>query len=93
MDKLDENGIVSRNKNSLLEKGYSQAEVIDYEETQASVDHLEAIRLLLEFTCCMSFKLYQMDVKQDFLNGFMNEEVYVSQPSGFEDHENPNYVL
>jgi len=47
---------------------------------------------LLAYACSNDFKLYQMDVKSAFLNGVINEEVYVSQPPGFENAENPDYV-
>ena len=53
---------------------------------------LEAIRLLMAFACFKNFKLYQMDVKSAFLNGFINEEVYVKQPPGFENIKHPNHV-
>ena len=53
---------------------------------------LEAVRLLLVFSCMSGFKLFQMDVKSAFLNGFINEEVYVSQPADFEDHQHLNHV-
>ncbi|GKC71908.1 retrovirus-related pol polyprotein from transposon TNT 1-94 [Tanacetum coccineum] len=53
---------------------------------------LESIRILLAIACVNDFKLYQMDVKSAFLNGFINEEVYVAQPSGFIDFQKPNYV-
>lgn len=76
-----------------MAKGYNQAEGIDYEDTYAPVARLEAIRLLLAFACCMDFKLYQMNVKSVFLNGHINKEVYVSQPPGFEDHDNLNHVF
>jgi len=82
---LDENGIIIRNKARLVAKQYNQEEGIDYEETYAPVARLEAIRLLLAFTSCLDFKLFQMDVKSAFLNGLLNEEVYVSQPPKFED--------
>ena len=52
--------------------------VIDYKETYAPVARLEAIRMLLAYASIMNFKLYQMDVKSAFLNGFIQEEVYVS---------------
>ena len=54
---------------------------------------LEAIRILLAFACYMGFKLFQMDVKSAFLNGFIKEEVYVEQPPGFESFEKPNHVF
>ena len=53
---------------------------------------LEVVRLLLAFTCMSGFKLFQMDVKSSFLNGFINKEVYVSQPPSFEDHQHLNHV-
>uniref|UniRef100_A0A3Q7XZQ9 Uncharacterized protein LOC113786557 n=1 Tax=Cicer arietinum TaxID=3827 RepID=A0A3Q7XZQ9_CICAR len=52
----------------------------------------DAIRLLLAYACSMNFELYQMDVKSAFLNGYINEEVYVKQPPGFEDSKNPSHV-
>ena len=54
---------------------------------------LEAVRLLLAYACMCNSKLSQMDVKSAFLNGFLDEEVYVSQLHGFEDHLYPNHVF
>ena len=51
------------------------------------------MRLLLAYACMCNFKLHQMDVNNAFLNGFLNEEVYVSQPLGFEDRLYPNHVF
>lgn len=92
MNKLDETGLIIRNKIRLVGKGYNQEEEIDYEETYALVVLLEAIRLLLAFASCLDFKMFQMDVKSVFLNGFLNEDVYVSQPPGFEDIEYQDHV-
>ncbi|WVZ93239.1 hypothetical protein U9M48_039237 [Paspalum notatum var. saurae] len=64
--------------------GVSSKEGIDYEETFAPVARLEAIRILLAFAASKGFKVQQMDVKSAFLNGFIEEEVYVRQPPGFE---------
>jgi hypothetical protein len=47
---------------------------------------------LLAYACAYNFKLYQIDVKSIFLNGYINEEVYVEQPSDFEDDKKPNHV-
>ncbi|GJS77981.1 copia protein [Tanacetum coccineum] len=91
-NKLDENGIVSRNKARLVAQGYNQQEGIDYDETYAPVARLESIRILLAYACALDFKLFQMDVKSAFLNGFINEEVYVAQPLGFIDFEKPDHV-
>ncbi|GJV54408.1 retrovirus-related pol polyprotein from transposon TNT 1-94 [Tanacetum coccineum] len=91
-NKLDENGIVSRNKARLVAQRYNQQEGIDYDETYAPVARLESIRILLAIACANDFKLYQMDVKSSFLNEFINEEVYIAQPPSFIDFEKPNYV-
>ncbi|GJY15824.1 retrovirus-related pol polyprotein from transposon TNT 1-94 [Tanacetum coccineum] len=91
-NKLDENGIVSRNKARLVAQEYKQQEGIDYDETYTPVAILESIIILLAIACANDFKLYQMDVKSDFLNGFKSKEVYVAQPPGFIDFEKPNYV-
>nr|GEY14362.1 copia protein [Tanacetum cinerariifolium] len=91
-NKLDENGIVSRNKARLVAQGYNKQEDIDYDEAYASVARLELIRILLAIICANDFKLYQMDVKNAFLNGFINKEVFVAQPSRFINFQKPNYV-
>ena len=82
-NKMDEDGVVTRNKARLVAKGYSQEEGIDYDETFAPVARLEAIRIFLAFVAHSNFKVYQMDVKSAFLNGELEEEVYVQQPSRF----------
>jgi len=56
------------------------------------VARIEAIRILLAFAASKGFKLYQMDVKSAFLNGYIEEEVYVKQPPGFENPKYPNHV-
>jgi len=91
-NKLDESGVITRNEARLVAKGYNQEEGIDYGETFAPVARLEAVRLLLAFACTSGFKLFQMDIKSAFLNGIINEEVYVEQPPDFEDHQHPNHV-
>nr|GEW69714.1 copia protein [Tanacetum cinerariifolium] len=85
---IDENGVVSRNIARLVAQGYNQQEVIDFDETYAPVARLESIRILLAYACAHDFKLYHMDVKSAFLNGFINEEVYVAQSLEFIDFEN-----
>ncbi|WVZ70690.1 hypothetical protein U9M48_019333 [Paspalum notatum var. saurae] len=84
-NKQGKNGIVVRNKARLKEG-------IDYEETFATVVRLEAIRILLAFAASKGFKLQQMDVKSAFLNGFIEEEVYVRQPPSFESAKFPDRV-
>ena len=76
----------------MVAKGYNQEEGIDYDETYAPIARLKAIILVLDFACMMDFRLFQMDVKSAFLNGYIEEEVYVDQPPGFVDYEHPNHV-
>jgi len=91
-NKLDEDGKVTRNKARLVAKGYSQEEGIDYDETYAPVARLESIRMLCAFASHKRMKLFQMDVKSAFLNGYIKEEVYVEQPPGFEDPHHLDHV-
>ncbi|GJS59692.1 retrovirus-related pol polyprotein from transposon TNT 1-94 [Tanacetum coccineum] len=93
-NKLDENGVVSRNKARLVAQGYNQQEGIDYDETYASVARLESIRILLAYLCALDFKIFQMDVKSAFLNGFINKEVepYTTTSPGFIDFEKLDHV-
>ncbi|GJW73391.1 retrovirus-related pol polyprotein from transposon TNT 1-94 [Tanacetum coccineum] len=90
--KLDELGGILKNKTRLVARGYRQEERINFEESFAPVARLEAIRVFLAFTAHMNMVIYQMDVKTVFLNGNLQEEVYVSQPDGFMDKDNPNHV-
>jgi hypothetical protein len=79
-NKQGEDGEVVRNKTCLIAQGYNQVEGLDFGETFSLVAHLEAIRILLAFAASKGFKLYQMDVKNAFLNSVIQEEVYVRQP-------------
>src|SRR4051812_17130186 len=81
-NKQDEDGIVVRNKARLVAQGYTQIEGIDFGETYAPVAHLESIHVMLAFANHNNILLYQMDVKSAFLNGEIEEEVYVMQPPG-----------
>ena len=91
-NKQDQDGVVVRNKARLVAQGYTQVEGLDFGETYAPVARLEAIRILLAYACAHNIKLYQMDVKSAFLNGYINELVYVEQPPGFEDDKKTNHV-
>jgi hypothetical protein len=72
-NKQGEDGEVVRNKARLVAQGFSQVEGLDFVETFAPVACLEAVRILLGFATSKGFKLYQMDVKSAFLNGFIQE--------------------
>nr|GEU60049.1 hypothetical protein [Tanacetum cinerariifolium] len=90
--KKDEDQTVIRNKARLVAKGYAQEEGIDFKESFAPVARLEAIRIFIAYAAHKSFPIYQMDVKMDFLNGPLKEEVYVAQPDGFVDPDHPEKV-
>nr|GEX40943.1 retrotransposon protein, putative, Ty1-copia subclass [Tanacetum cinerariifolium] len=80
------------NKDRLVSRGYRQKEGIDFEELFSPVARLEAIRIFLAYAAHKNMVVYQMDVKTAFLNGNLREEVYVSQPDGFVNPDNPNHV-
>nr|GFB98888.1 retrovirus-related Pol polyprotein from transposon TNT 1-94 [Tanacetum cinerariifolium] len=90
--KLDEMGGILKNKARLVARGYRQKEEIDFEESFAPVARLEAIRIFFSYAAHKNMVVYQMDVKTAFLNGNLREEVYISQPDGFVDPDNPNHV-
>ena len=92
-NKTDEDGEVVRNKSRLATQGCTHVEGIDFDESFAPIARLESIRILLSIVCIMNFKLYQMDMESAFLNGLLNEEVFVEQPTGFQDPHFPNHVL
>src|SRR3954465_227747 len=91
-NKQDEDGIVVRKKARLVAQGYTQIEGIDFGVSYAPVARLESICVMLAFANHNGILLYQMDVKSAFLNGEIEEEVYVMQPLGFEDLKNPDKV-
>ncbi|GKF08146.1 putative ribonuclease H-like domain-containing protein [Tanacetum coccineum] len=81
-----------RNKARFVAQGHRQEEGIDYEEVFAPVARIKAIRLFLAYASFIGFLVYQMDVKSAFLYGTIEEEVYVTQPPGFKDHDHPDKV-
>ncbi|XP_074299116.1 uncharacterized protein LOC141630144 [Silene latifolia] len=85
-------GVIVRNKARLVVQGYYQQEGIDFDETFPPIARLDAIRLLIAFAAHMDIKLFQMDVKTAFLNGYLQEEVYVEQPPDFLDSKFPKHV-
>nr|GEX09320.1 retrovirus-related Pol polyprotein from transposon TNT 1-94 [Tanacetum cinerariifolium] len=90
--KLDELGGILKNKARLVARGYCQEEGIDFEESFAPVARFEAIQIFLAYVAHKNMVVYQMDVKTVFLKVNLREEVYVSQPDGFMDPDNPNHV-
>nr|GEU76566.1 hypothetical protein [Tanacetum cinerariifolium] len=91
-NKKDERGIVIKNKARLVAQAHTQEEGIDYDEVFAPVARIKAIRLFLAYASFIGFIVYQMDMKSAFLYGTIDEEVYVMQPSGFQDPEFPAKV-
>ena len=79
-NKTNEDGEIIQNKSRLVAQGYTQVEGANFNESFTPVARLESIRILMSIACTMNFKLYQMDVKCAFLNGYLNEEVFVEQP-------------
>ncbi|KAK1421784.1 hypothetical protein QVD17_24412 [Tagetes erecta] len=82
--KYNEKGEVDKYKARLVVKGYKQKYGLDYKEVFAPVIRMETIRLVLAIAAKKGWKVYQMDVKSAFLNGLLEEEVYVEQPQGYE---------
>nr|GEW63034.1 hypothetical protein [Tanacetum cinerariifolium] len=91
-NKKDDIGIVVRNKARLVAQGYTQEEVIDYDEVFALIARIEAIMLVFAYASFMGFIVHQMDMKSAFLYGTIEEEVYMYQPPSFEDPHFPNKV-
>nr|GEU93460.1 Gag-Pol polyprotein [Tanacetum cinerariifolium] len=91
-DEIHEFDRLQKNKARLVAKGYRQEEGIDFEESFAPVARIEAIRIFIANAASRNMTVYQMDVKTAFLNGDLNEEVYVCQPEGFVDPDHPTHV-
>lgn len=81
--KRNASGEVQRYKARLVAKGYKQRVGIDYGEVFAPVARMETIRLMISLAAQHKWKIYQLDVKSTFLNGFLEEEIYVEQPLGY----------
>jgi hypothetical protein len=92
-NKQSGDSVVVRNKARLVAHGFTQIEGLDFDETFAPVARFEVIIILLALAACKGFKLFQIDVKSAFLNGFIDEEVYVKQSPGFENPKFPDHVF
>nr|GEU77073.1 hypothetical protein [Tanacetum cinerariifolium] len=90
--KRDEFGMVLKNKSRLVAQGFMKEEGMDFEESFAPAARIEAIRIFVANASNKNMMIFQMDVKMAFLNVKLKEEVYVSQPKGFVDHDNPSNV-
>ena len=85
-------GSIEKYKARFVARGFSQKEGIDYEETFAPVARYTSIRTIIALAAKMKWKLHQMDVKTTFLNGVIEEEVYIEQPQGFEVEDRKSHV-
>ena len=91
--KTDKDGNACVFKARLVAKGFRQIHGIDYDETFSPVAMLKSIRILLAIAAFYDYEIWQMDVKTAFLNGFLTEDVYMTQPEGFVDPSKPNEVF
>ena len=82
----------ARYKARLVAKGFQQRRGVDFMHTFAPVARISSIRLLLAHALCADIPVHQMDVKNAFLNGVLNEDVYMRQPEGFIDPDRPHHV-
>lgn len=85
-------GSIDKYKARFVARGFSQKEGIDYEETFAPIARYTTIRSLLSLVVTMRWHIHQMDVKTAFLNGTIDEDVFIEQPQGFEINSRQTHV-
>ncbi|GJT23250.1 retrotransposon protein, putative, ty1-copia subclass [Tanacetum coccineum] len=90
--KTDTDGIVHTYKACLVAKGYTQLYGVDHEETFSPITDIRAIRILISITAYYDYEIWQMDIKTAFLNGYLDEDIYMVQPEGFVDPNHPRKV-
>nr|GEY79335.1 retrotransposon protein, putative, Ty1-copia subclass [Tanacetum cinerariifolium] len=82
-------GIVHTYKARLVAKGYTKLYEVDYKEMFSPIADIRAIRILIAIAAFYDYKIWQMDIKTDFLNGYLDEYIYMVQPEGFVDPKHP----
>ncbi|GJW05481.1 retrotransposon protein, putative, ty1-copia subclass [Tanacetum coccineum] len=85
-------GNVHTYKARLVAKGFTQTYGVDYEETFSPIADIRAIRILIAIAAFYDYEIWQMDVKTAFLNGYLDEDIYMVQPEGFIDPKHPRKV-
>jgi hypothetical protein len=85
-------GSIDKYKAIFVARGFSQHEGEDYDETFSPVARYTSIRAIISLAASMGWILHQMDVETAFLNGLIEEEVYIEQPQGFEVHPRETHV-
>src|SRR3954462_14976724 len=90
--KTDADGNITVYKARLVSKGFRQVQGIDYDETFSPVAMLKSVQIMLGIAAFYDYEIWQMDVKSAFLNGFLEEELYMMQPEGFIDPKGANKV-
>nr|GEX44666.1 hypothetical protein [Tanacetum cinerariifolium] len=90
--RTDMDGAVYVFKARLVVKGFTQTYGVDYEETFSPVADIRAIRIIIAIVAYYNYEIWQMDVKNAFLNGHLSEEVYMEQPGGFVNPKYPNHT-
>jgi hypothetical protein len=90
--KRKQNGSLDRYKARLVAKGFKQIYEIDYDDTFSPVIKMATIHMILSIAVSRGWSLRQLDVYNAFLHGYLEEEVYMEQPPGYEDPTKPGYV-
>ena len=79
-------------KLELSQKGFRQVQGVDYDESFSLVSMLKSVQIMLASVSFYDYEIWQMDVKTAFLNGFLEEELYMMKPEGFIDPKGANKV-